>query len=193
MKSKFMLLAVLGLAGNVAFAQGQLPGDTTCPVDAQVAMDAQFGAGTSAVTSCLKKRDNIRVVLNMSTAVTNPKSGLAQTLVNVNNMIGNYEGIYGLTLGENGYQIVVIAHFAGGRWLLTDDAYNRTYGVTTGNPSRHTVEALLAKGIPMIMCQNTMRGNNWVTSDLIPGVQEVPGGVTALADYSAGGWAVLTP
>jgi intracellular sulfur oxidation DsrE/DsrF family protein len=43
------------------------------------------------------------------------------------------------------------------------------------------------------MCQNTMRGNSWVTSDLIPGVEEVPGGVVALADFAQRGWAVITP
>jgi intracellular sulfur oxidation DsrE/DsrF family protein len=55
------------------------------------------------------------------------------------------------------------------------------------------VEALVAKGIPIYMCQNTMSGNNWVTADLIPGVQEAPAGVVAITDFGMRGWVVLTP
>ncbi len=92
-----------------------------------------------------------------------------------------------------GYQLVVIAHGSGGRFLLSDDAYNRNYGGTAGNTTRATVEALIAKGVKVFMCQNTMKANNWVTADIIPGVKEVPSGVTAVADYGMRKWVVLTP
>jgi intracellular sulfur oxidation DsrE/DsrF family protein len=194
MKSKLILLAILGLAANVVLADSghDYANTATCPANAQADMDAKFGAGTSAITQCLYKRQDIRVAINLSTNVLNPKSGISQTLNNVNNMIANYEGMYGLTLGE-GYRIAIVAHFAGGRFLLTDEAYNRSFNVTTGNPSRATIEALVAKGIPIFMCQNTMSGNNWATGDLISGVHEVPAGVTALADYGMRGWVTLTP
>jgi intracellular sulfur oxidation DsrE/DsrF family protein len=194
MKSKLILLTILGLAANVVLADSDrdYAYNATCPANAQVDMDAKFGAGTSAITQCIYKRHDIRVAINMSTNVLNPKSGISQTLNNVNNMIANYEGMYGLTLGE-GYRIAIVAHFAGGRFLLSDAAYNRSFNVTTGNPSRAAVEALVAKGIPIYMCQNTMSGNNWVTADLIPGVQEAPAGVVAITDFGMRGWVVLTP
>jgi len=194
MKSKLMLLAVLGMAAtNVAFAHGDTTGDTTCPVSAQIAMDATFGAGTSAITSCIVHREHIRVAISMGSNTLNPKSGINQVLVNVVNMSNNYEQMYSLTVGDEGYRIAVVGHFQGGQSLLTDDAYNRLHNVTTGNPNRPTVEKLLAKGIQFIMCQNTMRANNWVTSDLIPGVTEAPAGVVALTDFGMQGWVLLTP
>jgi intracellular sulfur oxidation DsrE/DsrF family protein len=61
------------------------------------------------------------------------------------------------------------------------------------NKTEELINKLVAKGIPVYMCQNTMRANGWKTADLIPGVKEVPGGVTAAIDYSLRGWAVLTP
>jgi intracellular sulfur oxidation DsrE/DsrF family protein len=164
----------------------------TCPQAAVDTMNIDFGPGTGDITKCLAVRENIRVAVNLSTSTLNPNSGISQTINNVKNLVQNYEGIYGLTLDDE-YKIVVVAHFAGARFLLNDDAYNRTYAVTTGNPSRTDVEALVAKGIPVYMCQNTMRSNHWVTANLIPGVREVPGGVAALVDYSLQHWALLTP
>lgn len=190
MKSVLTLLAVLSMAAaNVAYAEG----DTTCPAAAQAAMDQTFGPGTSANTACLVHRHHIRVALSMSSAVLNPKSGINQTLTNALNMVANYENMYGLTPGDEGFRIAVVGHFQGGQFLLNDAAYNRVHNVTTGNPSRAAVEQLLADGMQVIMCQNTMRANGWKTSDLIPGVTEVPAGVTALTDFGMSGWVVLTP
>ena len=192
MKLKLMLLAVLGLATNVAFAQGAgAPGNTVCPVDQQASMDGEFGAGTSAITACNVHRHHIRVAISMGSGTLNPKKPINQVLVNVSNMVANYETFYGLTVGDEGYRIAVVAHFQGGKTLLNDEAYNRLFG--TSNPATATVQALMAKGVQFIMCQNTMRGNGWKTADLIPGVTEAPAGVAALTDFGMSGWVVLTP
>ena len=187
-KSKLLFLAVLSMmaTANVAFAS-----DGTCPADAQTAMDQTFGYGTSAITHCLEHRHHIRVALSMSSDVVNPKSKVNQTLTNAVNMSANYENMYGLSVGKDGYQIAVVGHFQGGKFLLNDDYWMAHFG--TPNPSGNAVRALIAKGIQVIMCQNTMRGNQWVTADLIPGVTEVPAGVTALTDFGMDGWVVLTP
>ena len=163
-----------------------------CPSAAQASMDSKFGAETSANTTCLSVRDNIKAVVNLSTTALNPRSGASQTLTNVKNMVENYEGMYGLVAKED-YAVSVVAHGAGARYLLSDEAYNRTYAVSTGNPSRAALEALMAKGVVVYMCQNTMSGNTWVSADILPGVKQVPAGVTALADYGLRGWVVLTP
>lgn len=195
MKLNLMLLAALGLATNVAFAQGdEAPGNTVCPANQQAEMDGEFGAGTSDITACNVHRHHIRVALSMGSGVTNPKQiGVNQVLVNVSNMVTNYQTFYGLTAGEEGYQIAVVAHFQGGASLLNDAAYNRVKGVTTGNPNTPVVQKLMAKGVRFIMCQNTMRGNGWKTADLMPGVTEAPAGVAALTDFGMSGWVVLTP
>lgn len=194
MKSKllFILLAGLAVAGSAFADDDYQQTSNACPAAYQTQVDTEFGAGTSAITTCITKRDDIKNVLNMSTAVLNPKSGISQTLNNAVLMIANLQGIYGITLGED-FKLNIVAHFQGGQFLLTDDAYNKLHSVTTGNPSRATVESLLAQGVHIYMCQNTMRANAWVTSDLIPGVEQVPGGVVALADFAATGWSVITP
>ena len=196
MKSKLMLLAVLGMAAtNVAFAEG----NTTCPAVQQAEMDGEFGAGTSAITACNVHRHHIRVALSMGSGVTNPKQvGVNQVLVNAANMVKNYQDFYGLTAGEEGYQIAIVGHFQGGKSLLNDPSYNRLIlgspdGTGPGNPSGPMVQKLMAQGVRFIMCQNTMRGSGWKTSDLIPGVTEAPAGVAALTDFGMSGWVVLTP
>lgn len=186
-----LLLATLVMGMSTAWA-GDNRSSATCPPNAQAAMDSQFGAGTSANTTCLSVRHNIKAAVNLSTTAVNAKTGISQTLTNVSNMVENYEDMYGLAVKKD-YQIVTIAHGAGARYLLSDEAYNRTYTVATGNPSRAALEALMAKGVVVYMCQNTMRANTWMSADLIPGVKQVPAGVTALVDYGLRGWVVLTP
>lgn len=190
---KKIYLAGLLLSGLLSFGTASADESrATCPAAYQDQANADFGAGTSDITTCITRRDDIRVVLNMSTAVLNPKLGINQTLNNAVLMIANYKNIYGITLGQD-FKLNIVAHFQGGQFLLNDDAYNKLKGVTTGNPSLATVQSLLAQGVHIYLCQNTMRASGWVTSDLIPGVEEVPGGVVALADFSLRGWAVITP
>ena len=52
----------------------------------------------SGLTTCVKVRDKIETAINLGTSVLYPKSGVTQTISKVNNMIHNYEGVYGLTL-----------------------------------------------------------------------------------------------
>lgn len=183
-----LLFAALVLSAPLAHA-----GTTVkiCPPLAQSQMDNEFGAGTSAQTLCLQNREGVKSVVNVSSAAVN-KSGAGQQIVNVKNMVDNYSGMYGMNINDD-YEIVVVAHGAGGRWLLTDEAYNRSFAVTTGNPSRATVEALLQKGVKFFMCQNTMRGSGWKTADIMSGVKQTPAGVTAVIDFAKSGYVPLTP
>lgn len=196
-KSWFISALVSGLLISATALADDTHNINVCPLAYQAQMDTDFGssingATTSSITTCISKRQEIKDVLNMSTSVLNPKSGISQTLNNANLMIANYKNVYGINLGED-LKLNIVAHFQGGQFLLTDAAYNKLHNVTTGNPSGATVLNLIAQGVHFYMCQNTMRGNSWVTSDLIPGVEEVPGGVVALADFAQRGWAVITP
>lgn len=200
MKSKYLLLALLSMASiTSAFAAGDTDStNNVCPPAYQAQIDQEFGltadgtTTTSALTTCITKRSQIRNVLNLSTAVLNPKSGISQTLNNALLMVANYRDVYGINIGQD-LKINIVAHFQGGQFLLSNDAYNRIKGVTTGNPSAAAVQQLIADGVHFYLCQNTMRGNGWKTADLAPGVEEVPGGVVALADFAQRGWAVITP
>ncbi|MEK6748808.1 MAG: DsrE family protein [Pseudomonadota bacterium] len=186
MKISSIVLPLILSAGMVGAAQA-----ASCPSVAKAAMDVEFGAGTSDITRCLNTRDDIKVVINFSNNALH-KSGVAQQLKNVENMADNYDNMYAMKINKS-YRIAVVGHGAGGRFLLNDAAYNTAFSVTTGNPSRALVEALIARGVSVVMCQNTMRGSKWVTADLIAGVSEVPAGVTAVIDYDYAGYKLLTP
>jgi intracellular sulfur oxidation DsrE/DsrF family protein len=168
-----------------------------CSTALQSKIDSEFGAGTGKNTTCIAKRDDIRVVLNMSAPDLNPRNGFSQTLNNADAMLATYKAAYGINLGK-GLMLDVVAYAQGGQFLLTDAAYNKlkstpTAPYTAGNPSRAIVEKLLNAGVPIYMCQNTMRAFGWKTADVVPGVEQVPGGIVALVDYALRGWAVLTP
>lgn len=187
---------VSSIAACFLFSAAAQADDASCPVAAQEDMNARFGLTssgqpTSTITQCLSVRKKIKVVVNVSNKEMNAAKNISQQINNVQNMVSNYENMYGIAAGEDGYQIAVIAHGAGGRFLLNDDAHLRTYG--TANTTKAAVEALINKGVNVIMCQNTMKANNWVSADLIPGVTEVPAGVTGVTDYGMQGWVVLTP
>ncbi len=180
----------------VAFAT---PANNACPDAAKAAMDAKFGATidgvlTSDITQCLSIREEIKVAVNVSGAAINGKNGINQQINNVKNMVDNYEQVYGISQGAGGYNIAVIVHGSAGKFLLDNTAYDSKYADVGGNgPTVAAVNYLLSKGVKFFMCQNTMKSNGFVTADLIPGVAEVPAGVTAVADYGMRRWVVMTP
>lgn len=208
MKSKLLFALLAGmLSANTAFADDddyyRYLNRADCPRTFNV--DTAFGAGSTSLTTCIAKQEDIRVVLNMSSEVPGP-NGLNQVLNNANNMIGNYLNVWGIDITTgNDLKMNVVAHFKGARSLLTDAKFmaaceaatnaGKPWGVNcaAGNPSDGLVTSLIGKGVHIYMCQTTMTANGWKTVDLIPGVEMVPAGVIALADFAATGWSVITP
>lgn len=163
-----------------------------CPEQAALEMDAEFGNGTSDLTTCIQKRANLKNVFAWNLASVNSRTGLGQQVQVTRNSLNNYENIYNMTINED-FKMVAIGYSGGGRWLLNDEAFNRTYNVTTGNPSGELVRSLIERGVKVYMCQNTMRGNGWVTTDLIPGVLMVPSGAVGILDYQNAGYKYINP
>jgi len=169
-------------------------GNTTCSASIASAIDTQFGAGAAAQTDCLAKRENIKVVAALNNKDL-AKNGTGQQVVNVDNMVTDYAK-YGIVIGtsENTGALVAVAYGAGARWLLTKDAYvAKVDSAATDNPSRALVEKLITKGVKFYMCQNTMKSNNYVPSDLIASVRMVPAGVTAVIDFENRGYKYISP
>lgn len=168
--------------------------NTNCPTNVASAIDAKFGTGTAAITECLANREELKVVASWTNQEKNAKSGIGQQVVNINNMVTDYEK-YGLVVGTDP-AIVVVGYGAGARWLLSDAAYlakvdpNAINGV---NPSRVTVQNLLAKKVKILMCQNTMSANGYTVADLLPGVQMTPAGVTAVIEYQQREYDFIAP
>ena len=191
-KTAFLLL----LAGSfINMAQADSKDDDAplpCPLPAIQNMDQQFGHGASLFTHCIQQREEVRDVFAWNSAAINKKKKLAQQVHVTRNSVNNYESIYGMKINRD-FEIVAIGYSGGGRWLLTNDAYNRTYGITTGNPTAALVSSLIERGVTVYMCQNTMRGNGWVSSDLLPGVKMVPSGAVAVLDFQHRGYEYILP
>jgi len=161
-----------------------------CP---QVVLDAaeeNFGEGAGEMTECLAKRDRIRAVVAFNSGVINKRNGHGQQVLNVRNIEKDYTNNYEMEIGDD-FKVVVIGYAAGARWLLNDTAFNKSYG--TENPSDNFIAELIGKGIKFYMCQNTMKGNGWKKEDLLPGVNMVPAGVTAVLDYEHRGYKYIAP
>lgn len=175
--------------------------DADCSDESKVAMDAKFGASIdstpiSALTTCLKRRENIKVVMALMSTDWNVKANRPQQVGNAHNLVDNYIDMYGM-INQKDFDTVVVGYAKGARWLLTDEAYDRLHGTSATvfepNPSKASIQALQAKGVTVLMCQNTMKGNGYVTADVLPGVSFVPAGVTSLVDHQYNGYKYLNP
>lgn len=194
--SKTLLAScVLSLVAVNAFAV------TNCPDATVTAINAQYGAAldgtpTSEMTTCLLRRHHVKAVIGISASDWNAKAGKARQIVNVFNLIENYTGMYGMEANKD-FHVLAIGYGAGARWWLTDEAYDRLHGtnptVFEPNPSKAAVLTMLDKGIKVLMCQNTMKANGYLTADLIPGVKMVPAGVTSIVDAQLLGFKYLNP
>lgn len=188
-----MRKTVLGvmLIGGMAPMAGVYADDRKrCPEAVTAAADAKFGAGSGDMTACIRVRSNLKIVAAFNNNAINPSNGHGQQVLNARNIYNDYTANYGMEAGAD-FKVVVIGYGAGARWLLNDAAYTATYG--TANPSDTIVSDLIAKGIKVYMCQNTMAGQGWTKDDLLPGVKMVPAGVTALIDFQERGFTYINP
>jgi len=139
----------------------------------------------------------------------------AYALGNMLNMINDYEGSHGI----DNWEIVAVVH-SGGWGMLVKDGYSFTQlqgeggGVpgttkTLSNQFQGQVEYLMDLGVRFLFCQNTTRGmikrgnlptvnesatpNAGATEALIPGVEYVTAGVTAIADFQELGYRYVQP
>ncbi len=192
--NKYILLLVASSLMTVAQASSKDDDDAPRPCPSQVIenMDSQFGHGTSLLTTCTQKRSEVKDVFAWNSAGINKRKKLAQQVHVTRNSVNNYEKLYGMKINKD-FEVIAIGYSGGGRWLLTDEAYNRTYGVSTGNPTAALTQSLIERGVTVYMCQNTMRGNGWVTSDLLPGVKMVPSGAVAVLDFQHQGYKYILP
>jgi uncharacterized protein len=74
-------------------------------------------------------------------------------------------------------QIVAIFHGDIGYMLLDDDVYNRVRGTSQGNPYKGQIAALMAEGVQIEECAETMLDNHWRNADLLPGVKVDTGAI----------------
>jgi intracellular sulfur oxidation DsrE/DsrF family protein len=188
-----MMTAVLLLTldMNVAIAAGNSTDVCTVGAVSGLTLDEEFGAGAQALTRCLKKRRDVKVVMQVNQhcdTMTNGVCTRAYGLHNIGNMLDDYEITHGLKAGRD-YEVAAVVHSGGGKLMLK------------GNPFEPQVQALMARGVKFYFCQNTVR--SYIKSGALPlgaalanitdGVLYVTSGVTAVADFQGQGYRYVQP
>jgi len=168
-----------------------LSNNTDCPVGlvSGIPLDEEFGAGTSEVTRCLRQQTNIKVVYQINQACKNADCSKPYATGNITNAINDYQITHGLQAGTD-YDVVAIVHSKGYPLVLDNSSTNPH---PDENPFQEQVQSLLDQGVTVYFCQNTARKNGVMIDQMIPGIQFVTAGVTAIADYQLRGYAMIQP
>lgn len=218
MNTRKTLLAVMiiGLVSMPALADDKdKKGNNECPVGLVngLNMDDEFGPGTQSLTQCIKKRHDVKMVVQINQFCTNT-ADCANTpygLNNIRNMLDDYEVTHGMRAGKD-YEMVVILHSPGGRMALKDTGVRGDGTTVSGrNPFEATIRGLMARGVKFYFCQNTTRAflnqpgtaitslpkylttGISATDQMIEGIEYTTAGLTSIADYQARGYAYIQP
>jgi len=204
---------LVGLVSMPALANGK--GNTECPVGLvkDLTLDDEFGPGTSDITKCIKKRHQVKMVVQLNQYES---GGRAYGLGNIANIIDDYEITHGMVPGRD-YEIVAVIHSGGGRLALKNKGINGANVEVAGrNAYQGTVEGLMTKGVKFYFCQNTTRTwmdqnpvegtPTWLTSlpkynegeasateQIIDGMLYTTAGLTSIADFQAQGYQYIQP
>ena len=197
-------LIAIFLACSTQFASAgfdpEVANPLPCPVvpyDGVTSMDDEFGTGAEAITQCLKKRNHAKVVVAVDyTHPYNPfgqvQTNKATFLSNIKKMVTNY-GLHGMTVGED-VDVVVVFSGSGAALAATHHSiFAKSNAGDSANPFREFVEYGLEKGFKFYVCQTASRTLGINMSNKIPGVNFVPGGHIALADFQMNGYALIRP
>jgi len=179
-------IAVFGLllAGNAQASDecpvGVLPGS---PGEPETTLDLEFGEGTSDKTTCLSKREEIKIVMQLNKPcrdsyathptgtngkptgdvsrvvnnIANCADNRAYALGNLRNMIKDLTITNGIAPED--IDIRVVVHSGGGYQMLKDAGYDGNGDWKEGrNKFQGQVEDLMDQGARFFFCQNTTRG-----------------------------------
>lgn len=172
-------------------------------------MDEEFGAGTQAITHCLSHRKKAKVVVAINGAHPTNKNGVTETdkarfLSNIEYMRENYEDVHGMKIGED-VKVIAVASNSGALLMTTHHpAWMRdaaegdpacpmkpVAGKTCSNPFRPLVERAQQIGVKFYLCQMASRVLGIKKAYKIDGVQFVPGGHIAVADFQMDGYSLI--
>jgi len=185
---------------------------TVTPPPGGLTIDEEFGDGSEAITRCLKKRKNAKVVISINGAHPSDKNGNTQLnkarfLSNIEYMRENYEDLHDMKIGED-VKVVAVASSSGAllmttqhpAWVRakTDDSEptcmgneSRFASKTCPNPFKDLVERALKIGVKFYLCQMASRVLSIKKPNVIPGVKFVPGAHIAVADFQLLGYALI--
>ena len=153
-------------------------------------LDEELGPGAAERTHCIQERTGVKLVMQVhrycQDDVPDSECKRPYGIRNLRPLIDSYETLHGMDRGD--YEIVVVAHGPGALHMVQ------------GSPFQSVVEEAIAHGVRFYICQATARSLQkkgiWpedVTSILLPGVDYVPGGLSALVDFQHRGYQYLRP
>jgi intracellular sulfur oxidation DsrE/DsrF family protein len=208
------LLAGPALADNDGHGKG---GNNECPVGLVkgLTLDEEFGPGAQELTRCLKKRHDVKMVVQINQLCASPATATTAAtcsrpfaLGNIANILDDYETTHGMKAGKD-YELVAVIHSGGGILALKNDSYNKAGELLTGrNKFESTVKELMERGVKFYFCQNTTRGyiangtlpdfqtdaaGHSATGQIIEGMQYSTAGLTTIADLEALGYQYIQP
>lgn len=196
----FILSTVFGL--NVALADDdhrskKLPCPVT-PYDGVTSMDDEFGYGTQAATECLSVRHKAKVVIAVDATHPVDPFGVVQTnratyLSNIEKMVRNYEVVHGMTIGKDVDIVVILSQSGAVLGTKNHSIFARSNAGNPANPFIHFLEFGLQKGIKFYICQEASRALGIKKDNVVDGVNFVPGGHIATADFQLRGYALIRP
>ncbi len=198
-KIKYLILMSVFLA----VSPQQVFAEDDCPVGLvnEMTLDEEFGEGTSEVTTCLDKREEIKIVVQLNKScrdsyATHPVGNNGKptgevsrvvnniancsrpyALGNLVNMLNDYTITNGISSED--IDIKVIVHSGGGFLLLKNEGFDGNGNMVTGrNKFQKNVADLMARGVEFYFCQNTTRG--FINNGTLPGADDmIEGGATA--------------
>ena len=86
-------------------------------------------------------------------------------------------------------KIAVILHFNATAAALTDAAHAKTTGGV--NPNRELMEELLANGVEVWVCGQSLIRSGHALTDVLPGIRIAQSAMTFNLNRQADGWATL--
>ncbi len=193
-KSKnYFLLAILIVSSFLSFAEDSSLNTENCVASKwteagqPISIEQKFGAGSMAVTRCLKKTSDVKVVFQVNRAcksnpckATDPKP---YAIGNIQNQIKDYSITHGMK--KDDYRIAVVVHSGGWKLVLNDGTRNKFKDAV--------VNLLKNPSVKMYFCQNTAHNKGVKIGDMIDGIGFVTAGVSALSDFQESGYQPIHP
>jgi intracellular sulfur oxidation DsrE/DsrF family protein len=90
-------------------------------------------------------------------------------------------------------KIIGVFHGPAAFMTLNDQAYNANRKVTTGNPYKSLIEGLVASGVQIEECAESMKGNGWTNKDLLPVVKVNTGAIGRIIQLTQQGYVQIQP
>jgi intracellular sulfur oxidation DsrE/DsrF family protein len=187
MKSKYFKIAVFTIISILSITANADHKKSEC-TNAAIEASEAYDPGSSTLLNCIGVRDEFKVVIAWNNNVQNGKifkttgAVVSQQVVNVRNLTRDYLNNYGMVHGQE-YKAVVVVFAGGVDWLKN----------TTDQTNQDMINSIMAQGIKIYACQNTMKSKGLILSDLLPGVEVVPAGVSAMVDFQNRKYITLTP